>query len=234
MSHAPRHSKCWTWSWSSPSARLAERVVQRVGAVQRARDVRAHVDVGAARRARCRTCRRTSRRRAGRPGVSRITAPTCAIASGEHQPCRRCAAASAGSAAERRSGYLAMCASISARSSSGTGVVARSGTSIGSFVEVDGVVPAGDARAVVEARDALAQPAHRSMPPRTGSSIASVAMRSAMYVPRTMSGERLEVHERRVAHVHARGLGRAVGAHEAPSSPRGDSIGKYTSPGGTR
>ena len=52
------------------------------------------------------------------------------------------------------------------------------------LVEVDGVVPAGDARAVLEAPHQAAevprQHAHRSTPPSTGSSIASVAMRSAM------------------------------------------------------
>ena len=41
------------------------RVVDRVGAAQRARDVRAHVDLVLARRAPCRTCRRRSRRPSG-------------------------------------------------------------------------------------------------------------------------------------------------------------------------
>ena len=66
--------------------------------------------------------------------MRRMTAAACSMASGEHQPCQRCAAARAGIAALRVSGYLAMCASISARSSPGTSVVARSGTVAGSFV----------------------------------------------------------------------------------------------------
>ena len=40
---------------------------------------------------------------------------------------------SAGMAAERMSGYLAICAAIAARTCSGTGVVAGSGTTDGSF-----------------------------------------------------------------------------------------------------
>ena len=134
-----------------------------------------------------------------------MTAATCVIASGEHQPCTAWAACSAGIAAERRSGYLAIAVSISRRRSSGTGVFAGSGIDRGSLGQVDGVVPARDARAVAEARDAPGQrsdriamlavalsqlvadvrrapmtEAHRSMPPRIGSSMASVAMRSAM------------------------------------------------------
>ena len=38
---------------------------------------------------------------------------------------------------------------------------------------------------------------------------------SATYSPSVMALQRLQVHERGVAHVHARGLGRAVRAHEA-------------------
>ena len=41
---------------------------------------------------------------------------------------------SAGIAAERVSGYFAICASIAVRTSPGTGVVAGSGTTAGSFV----------------------------------------------------------------------------------------------------
>src|ERR687897_2402362 len=63
-----------------------------------------------------------------------MTQAACSIAVGEHQPCSRCTTYSAGMAAERTSGYLAMCASISARTCSGTGVVAASGTTAGSFV----------------------------------------------------------------------------------------------------
>ena len=128
----------------------------------------------------------------------------------------RWTACSAGIAAERRSGYFAMCASISARSSSGTGVVAGSGTPAGSFVEVGGVVPAGDARAVPEARHACRVDRHqRSIPPRIGSSIAE--RRDQVGDVGVLDHRRggLEVHEARVAHVHARGLARAVGAHEA-------------------
>ena len=62
-----------------------------------------------------------------------MTQAACQIASGEHQPCTRWAAASAGIAALWKSGYFAMCASISARSGAGTGVVAGSGTSAGFF-----------------------------------------------------------------------------------------------------
>jgi hypothetical protein len=65
--------------------------------------------------------------------VRRMTAATWTTASGEHQPCRLCAAINDGSAAERRSGYFAMNASMAVRNSSGTGVVARSGTCSGSF-----------------------------------------------------------------------------------------------------
>jgi hypothetical protein len=60
-----------------------------------------------------------------------MTQAVCQIASGEHQPWTRWAAASAGIAALWKSGYFAMCASISARSLAGTGVVAASGTSAG-------------------------------------------------------------------------------------------------------
>jgi hypothetical protein len=63
-----------------------------------------------------------------------MTQAACSIASGEHHPWWRWAAASAGIAALRKSGYFAMCASISARSSGSTGVVAGSGISDGSFV----------------------------------------------------------------------------------------------------
>ena len=66
--------------------------------------------------------------------MSRITHAACSIAVGEHQPCSRWTTFSAGMAAERMSGYFAICASISARISAGTGVVAGSGTTAGSFV----------------------------------------------------------------------------------------------------
>ena len=65
-------------------------------------------------------------------------------------------------------------------------------------------------------RDLLHPVGHqRSTPPRIGSSIATQAMKSASSVVARHLGQRLEVHEARVAHVHARGLGRAVGEHEA-------------------
>ena len=60
--------------------------------------------------------------------------------------------------------------------SAGTATSAGSGIAGGVLVEVGGLVPAGHARAVLEAADV----AHRSIPPRIGSSIASVAIRSAM------------------------------------------------------
>src|SRR5215207_3612525 len=63
-----------------------------------------------------------------------MTQAACSTAVGEHQPCSRWTTKSAGIAAERTSGYLAMCASISARTWSGTGVVAGSGTTEGSLV----------------------------------------------------------------------------------------------------
>ena len=62
-----------------------------------------------------------------------MTHAACQIASGEHQPWTRWAAASAGIAALRKSGYFAMCASISLRSAAGTGVVAGSGMTAGSL-----------------------------------------------------------------------------------------------------
>src|SRR5919199_6607761 len=63
-----------------------------------------------------------------------MTHAACSIAVGEHQPCSDCTMCSAGIAAERTSGYFAICASICARMSAGTGVVAGSGTTAGSFV----------------------------------------------------------------------------------------------------
>ena len=63
-----------------------------------------------------------------------MTQAACSIAVGEHQPCSRWTTLSAGIAAERMSGYFAISPSISRRISSGTGVVAGSGTTAGSFV----------------------------------------------------------------------------------------------------
>ena len=63
--------------------------------------------------------------------MSRSTQAACSIAVGEHQPCSRWTMCSAGIAAERVSGYSTIVASISARISGGTGVVAGSGTTAG-------------------------------------------------------------------------------------------------------
>ena len=90
------------------------------------------------------------------------------------------------------------------------------GRSAGSFVEVGRLVPAGDAGAVPEARHPCRIDGHyRSIPPedrvehrQRRDEVGDVG------VAHHRRG-RLEVHEARVAHVHARGLARAVGAHEA-------------------
>ena len=63
-----------------------------------------------------------------------MTQAACSTAVGEHQPCSRWTTFSAGIAAERTSGYLAISPSISRRIASGTGVLAGSGTTAGSFV----------------------------------------------------------------------------------------------------
>ena len=55
---------------------------------------------------------------------------------------------------------------------------------------------------------------HRSTPPRIGSSIATDAIMSATSAALAHRGQRLQVVEARVAHVHARGLGRTVGEDE--------------------
>ena len=109
-----------------------------------------------------------------------MTVATWSIASGEHQPWSACAAWSAGIAAERRSGYLAIAASISARSSSGTGCVAGSGTTAGSLVRSTASSQPGTRDPWPNRGTGIAAAAHRSMPPRIGSSIASVAIMSAM------------------------------------------------------
>jgi hypothetical protein len=72
------------------------------------------------------------------------------MASGEHQPCTRCAASSAGSAAERLFGYFAMCSRISRSSSGGTSTDERSGIVAGGFVRSAGSSqsPATDGMAV--------------------------------------------------------------------------------------
>src|SRR3954447_25423348 len=149
------------------------------------------------------------------PGVSRMTAATCEMASGEHQPCRRWAAARAGIAADRRSGYLAMWPSISARRSVGTSTVAGSGTGAGSLAGSTAssqpgtrdpcakrvtLSPRAMALAVDPAQDGIE---HRERRDDVGD-VGALRHR----------GERLQVHERGIAHVHARRLGRAVGADE--------------------
>ena len=133
MSHAPEALERAHVERRIVAGGVAHRRVQLVGAAQRAGDVRADVDRMALRRARSRACRRSVATASSEAGVTPITHATCSIASGEHQPCTRCAASSAGRAAERGSGYRAMCASISSRSSSGTGVVAGSGIVAGSL-----------------------------------------------------------------------------------------------------
>src|SRR6185312_11390710 len=144
-----------------------------------------------------------------------MTQAACSMAWGEHQPWKRCAAASAGSAAERKSGYLAIAASISARSSAGTGVVAGSGISAGSLV-----------RSTARSQPGTREPWSYRM---TLYAIRGSAVDSAEdRVEHRQRGDQvgqvgvahhrrggLQVDERGVAHVHARGLGGAVGAHEA-------------------
>ena len=148
MSHAPRHSNVVHVEVRVVAGGAQHRVVDLVGAEQRARDVRAHVDVVAALRRRSehvverrhrgqvrgrqphhagglldRRRRAASRARAGRssaPG-SRPSGCPGTSPSAPRSPTRTCA---------------------------GTGVVAGSGTTAGSFVEVDRLVPARDARAV--------------------------------------------------------------------------------------
>src|SRR5437867_2767347 len=158
-----------------------------------------------------------------------MTQATCSIASGEHQPCTRCAAASAGIDAERRSGYLAMNASISARSSSGTGVVAGSGTAAGSFdrsaarsqpgtrepwpkrgTALTSVAPSGEAsrKSVTSGPLSVDAPQHRVEHRQRGDEVGDVGVLDHRR-------EGLEVHEAGIAHVHARRLARAVRAHEA-------------------
>src|SRR4029079_351151 len=110
-------------------------------------------------------------------------------------------------AAERMSGYFAMCASIRVRSDAGTGVVAGSGTLAGSF-----------ARSA-----ARSQPGTREPCPTRGTCVGSMAISEGpLPVDPTQErvehpqrrdevgdvgvphhgGERLQVDEARVAHVH--------------------------------
>ena len=179
--------------------RRGHRLVELVGAAQRARDVRAHEHVVASASARCRTCRRRW--------------PRCQVGGrqlhhrgdlidrlGRAPAVNSWAACSAGIAAERRSGYLAIAASISAAARPGTGVVAGSGIVAGGLVRSTASSQPGTrepwpkrgtllrvgrvalrlAAALDQVAGVIAADAHRSMPPRIGSSIASVAIRSAM------------------------------------------------------
>ena len=160
--------------------RLVQGGEQLVGAAQRARDVRAHVDVVARRPAACRACRRRSRPPSGSraSGASRTPPARSPPASTSRAGLAAC---SAGIAAERRSGYAPCSASIVGAQLVGHRRGRRVGDARGVLVEVGRLVPAGDARAVPEARHACRVDRHqRSMPPRIGSSIASVAIRSAM------------------------------------------------------
>src|SRR5688572_19473348 len=124
-------------------------------------------------------------------------------------------------AAERTSGYFAISPSISRRVSSGTNVVAGSGTTAGSFVR----------------SAASSQPGTREPCAKRLTLLGSIAIGLAVdpAEDRVEHGERrdqvgyvgvadhlaerLQVHERGVAHVHARRLGGAVGAHEAGELP---------------
>ena len=161
-----------------PSAHRSSSVV---GAAQRARDVRADVDAVAADRLACRTCRRTSRPPPGRPGVSRITRPPArsprastsrAGLGGVQGRDRRPSGGPGTSPSAPRSPRAARRARRRRRVGDGRGVL----------VEVDGVVPAGDARAVVEAGDLLARGVGRSarsaVDARRGPGRASPAWRS--------------------------------------------------------
>src|SRR3712207_323425 len=145
-----------------------------------------------------------------------MTQAACSIAVGEHQPCSFWTTKSAGMAAERTSGYLAMCASIAARTWSGTGVVAGSGTTAGSFVRSAASSHPGTREPCAKRRTWLGSiaisspvdPAEDRVEHRQrGDQIGDVAVADH-------HGEGLQVHERGVAHVHARGLGGAVGADE--------------------
>ena len=162
---------------SSLGGRCHHRLEQLVGAEQRARDVGAHVDVvvhGPA--ARSRACRRRSPPRSGTRASAAITPPPGRSPPASTSRARAWAACSAGIAAERRSGYLAIAASISARSSSGTGVVAGSGTAAGSLVR----------------STASSQPGTRDPWPKRGTGIAA-----GLYVERHSS---VDASEDRVEH----------------------------------
>src|SRR5579875_2987004 len=165
-----------------------------------------------------------------------MTQATWSIASGEHQPWTACAAWSAGIAAERRSGYFAIAASISRRSSSGTGVIAGSGIVAGSFVRSTASSQPGTRLPWAKRGTGTGGIVRRSGGCRGGwrscrSAWLSVDPADDRVEHRERGDqvgdvgpvdhrlERLHVVEARVAHVHARGLGGAVGAHEAAELP---------------
>jgi hypothetical protein len=128
--------------------------------------------------------------------VTRITVATCSTASGEHQPCRRCAAASGVAIGVLRHQLFDLAAQLDRHVDLG-----RVGDHRGRLVQVDRIVPAGRARSVRKARHGrratlarvsaherlrlgeqrlLLGSAHLSTPPRIGSSIATEAIMSAM------------------------------------------------------
>ena len=113
---------------------LEHRRVDVVGAAQRARDVRAHVDACARPWARCRTCRRTSRPRSGTRASGASRRRPARSRSASTSRASRWTACSAGSTPSAGRG-TSPCAPRSRRAApSGTGVVAGSGTTAGSFV----------------------------------------------------------------------------------------------------
>src|SRR3954453_23206070 len=146
-----------------------------------------------------------------------MTHAACSTADGEHQPCSRWTIFSAGIAAERTSGYLAIWPSISRRISSGTNVVAASGTTAGSFVRSAASSQPGTRepcakRRTLEGSMAMASPVDS---PEDGVEHGETRDQVSDVAVAHHRREGLQVHEGRVAHMHARGLGGAVGAHEA-------------------
>src|SRR4051812_4169032 len=76
--------------------------------------------------------------------------------------------------------------------------------------------------------------AHRSMPPRIGSSIATPAIMSAIRFPELMSWSIWRFTKEGSRMCTRAGFAEPSERTKQPSSPRGDSIAWYTSPGGTR
>ena len=154
---------------------VLDRVEQLVAAAQRAGDVRADVDAVAADGLRVELVVERGDRDdvAGREPHDR---GDLRDASGEHQPCRRWAAARAGIVADRRSGYLAMWPRSPPAGPPGTRRSPDRGRRrvLGG---VDGVVPAGDTRPVREAGDLVAEAHGASGRSRPGWGRASPASR---------------------------------------------------------